>query len=176
MATVPPVPPLGDDGPTPPPPRTPRRPTTTTEPPPAPTVPEPARAPAPETPAPAGRELAPRATDTSAYGVFAGHATTEPDGTASETGPVLTIQGLLGMRAKKVKPFEDYVSDSTRTLRIIQVVVDLIVDNSPGVTKQEVVRDAMLGITPLPPALLAEAFKAEYGYDMPELRPGMFDR
>lgn len=160
-------------------PAAPPQPATVPAPQPAP-EPEPARAtePEPETPAaPAEaprRQQAPRRTrerpaaQPPSQDVDLSRVLSNQPVTADDQPPrSLSLQEMLSLRRKRVDPLNDFGPDGTRQLVWVQDAVKLVSDLT-GYTQQEVYRDAVLGIRPLPPELLDETFANRYGYPRPK--------
>lgn len=78
----------------------------------------------------------------------------------------LNLGDLIRARRRRVDPFEDWTGDGTRQLPWIQDAITIVADLT-GRTRQEVQRDAILGITPIPPEVLDGTFQERYGYRRP---------
>ena len=135
---------------------------------PTPPAPQPSpNPPAPAAPNPDSRGVAVRNGDlvsTLLAGKGPGPQTGEPP---QDPGPAVTVQDMIRLRRKHKDPFQDYVNDGTRMLAWVQDTIALVA-NLTGRTLQEVTRDALLGVRPLPKDLLAQHFQERYGYPMPE--------
>lgn len=86
----------------------------------------------------------------------------EPGGGQTAEAPVLTVLDLLSMRDRPVDPYADYAPDGTRQLKWIQDAVALVADMT-GNSRQEVYRDALLGVRPLPADILDACYLHRYG-------------
>jgi hypothetical protein len=86
--------------------------------------------------------------------------------TLTEAGPDpdAIIAGLIKLRTKQVDPMTDWVGDGTRMPRWVQAAIAHEADLTPR-TRQEIVRDALLGIRPLSEELLNLHYRALYGRD-----------
>lgn len=86
----------------------------------------------------------------------------EPGVGQTAEAPVLTVLDLLSMRDRPVDPYADYAPDGTRQLKWIQDAVALVADMT-GNSRQEVYRDALLGVRPLPADILDACYLHRYG-------------
>lgn len=110
-------------------------------------------------PAPSAVQPAPKKFGASILDAVAGEW--EGDDTAR------VVAGLVNMRRRKpVEPMSDYVADGTRMLRFIS---DALRHEAAlrGVTCQQILRDALLGVRPLSPELLDAHYVDLYGEPRP---------
>jgi hypothetical protein len=72
------------------------------------------------------------------------------------------VAGLVNMRRKPVDPMTDYVADGTRLLRFVK---DAAAHEAAlrGITVQQILTDALLGVRPLSPELLDAHYIDLYG-------------
>jgi hypothetical protein len=82
------------------------------------------------------------------------------------TDSTAMLAGLVNLRRKTPDPMADYVADGTRMLRWVQATV-AHVSALTGRTQQEVLRDALVGSTPLPADLLDAHYADLYGKTRP---------
>lgn len=80
------------------------------------------------------------------------------------------LTGLARMRMRTVDPMEDYHRDGTRMLLFIQDAIDTL-HTITRESKQQILRDALLGDRPLDQQLLDAAYLARYGRPRPKPRP-----
>jgi hypothetical protein len=80
-----------------------------------------------------------------------------PPPTAEATAPMsdgaAMLLNLAAMRQQQVDPMTDYAADGTRMLRFVQAAVQHYASLT-GTSQQQVLRDALLGVRPLPAELL----------------------
>ncbi|MEV4122896.1 hypothetical protein [Micromonospora sp. NPDC049645] len=129
---------------------------------PEPAAPPVAPVPQPTTPAPAGTTLAHQGDEQ-----FAPY----PGGHLLSGDSVSVLSGLHKLRRKPINPMTDYASDSTRVPRFIKMAA-VQVNALTGRNMQEIYRDAILGIAPLPDDVIAAALVELYGPHMQDWRPG----
>lgn len=79
----------------------------------------------------------------------------------------LSVTDMLRLRRKRVDPMNDYRADGTRQLVWVQDAIALVSDLTKQ-TQQEVLRDAVLGIHPIPKSVLDQCFAERYGYPRPK--------
>lgn len=72
------------------------------------------------------------------------------------------VAGLVNMRRKPVDPMADYVADGTRLLRFVK---DAVAHEAAlrGISAQQILTDALLGVRPLSPELLDAHYVDLYG-------------
>lgn len=81
-----------------------------------------------------------------------------------QTGPdpAAMLLNLAAMRQQQVDPMLDYVADGTRALRWVQAAVQHYAAMT-GRSQQDITRDAMLGVHPIPVELLDAHYQLTYG-------------
>lgn len=90
-----------------------------------------------------------------------------PDGqNAPVTDAAAMLLNLAAMRKQTVDPMSDYVGDGTRKLRFVQDAISHYAALT-GQTRQDIERDALLGITPIPTDLLDAHYQLLYGRPRP---------
>lgn len=104
---------------------------------------------------------------------YGDHPVPLPDGVApaspvhetlAEAGldPEQIVAGLIKLRSKPVDPMTDYVAVGIRFPKFIAAAIDHEANLTPR-TRQEIVRDALLGEQPLSEDLLDAHYRALYG-------------
>lgn len=83
---------------------------------------------------------------------------------------VAALAGLAGMAARPVDPLEDWGADGTRTPRWLAAAVRQYAVLT-GRKTQEVQRDALLGVRPIPDDVLDAQWLHHYGYPREQYRP-----
>lgn len=83
---------------------------------------------------------------------------------------VAMLAGLARMRQRPTDPMADYVSDSNRKLRWVQMAINQYAQLT-GRTRQEVETAAMLGDHPIPADVLDANWLACYGYPRADYNP-----
>lgn len=76
-----------------------------------------------------------------------------PEAAAPLSDGAAMLLNLAAMRQQQVDPMTDYVGDGTRMLRWVQAAVQHYASLT-GTSQQQVLRDALLGIRPVPDELL----------------------
>lgn len=124
--------------------------------------PRPARPAPPETAAPpveASNTVAPRPAEQPDGSLASKLASsTGHDGQQAAADPAAMLMNLAAMRQQQVDPMLDYVADGTRMLRWVQAAVQHYAAMT-GKSQQDIYRDALLGIAPIPPELLDAHFQ-----------------
>lgn len=87
-------------------------------------------------------------------------------GTSANASASELLAGLAAMRTRPVDPMTDFVPDGTRMLRWVQAAIAHQASMT-GRTQQDVLRDALLGITPISPQLLDVHYLNLYGRERP---------
>lgn len=88
-------------------------------------------------------------------------SSTGHDGQAAPD-PAAMLLNLAAMRQQQVDPMLDYVADGTRQLRWVQAAVQHYAAMT-GRSQQDITRDAMLGVHPIPAELLDAHYQLIYG-------------